>query len=90
MSAVPVLRRSRSNGIVSTNCTTPHERANHAAAVDSFHVLTVVHSPLSSCSAFTFSLSWMGFLKQVVDGAVSAQWLAAFRGLVENPLTMLL
>ncbi|CAM9394885.1 unnamed protein product [Ectocarpus sp. 4 AP-2014] len=27
---------------------------------------------------------------RVVDGAVSAQWLAAFRGLVENPLTMLL
>ena len=27
---------------------------------------------------------------QVVDGAVSAQWLAAFRALVESPLTMLL
>ncbi|CAM9882471.1 unnamed protein product [Laminaria digitata] len=27
---------------------------------------------------------------RVVDGAVSAQWLAAFRGLVESPLTMLL
>lgn len=29
-------------------------------------------------------------VEQVVDGAVSAQWLAAFRGLVESPLTMLL
>lgn len=27
---------------------------------------------------------------QVVDGAVSAQWLAAYRELIENPLTMLL
>ena len=27
---------------------------------------------------------------RVVDGAVGAQWLAAFKSLVENPLTMLL
>ena len=27
---------------------------------------------------------------RVVDGAVAAQWLAAFKGLVENPVTMLL
>lgn len=55
----------------------------------SFRVLTVV-SLHSSCSAFPFSLSVDGMFTQVVDGAVSAQWLAAFRGLVENPLTMLL
>ena len=27
---------------------------------------------------------------RTVDGAVAAQWLASFRDLVENPLTMLL
>ena len=27
---------------------------------------------------------------RVIDGAVGAQWLAAFKGLVESPLTMLL
>ena len=27
---------------------------------------------------------------RVVDGAVGAQWLAAFKSLVENPVTMLL
>lgn len=40
---------------------------------------------ISQCLTATLSCD-----HRVVDGAVGAQWLAAFRGLVENPMTMLL
>jgi len=40
---------------------------------------------LAKCLTATCS-----FDHRVVDGAVGAQWLAAFKKLVENPMTMLL
>jgi pyruvate/2-oxoglutarate dehydrogenase complex dihydrolipoamide acyltransferase (E2) component len=40
---------------------------------------------LSTCLTATLSCD-----HRVVDGAVGAAWLAAFRKLVENPITMLL
>jgi pyruvate/2-oxoglutarate dehydrogenase complex dihydrolipoamide acyltransferase (E2) component len=38
----------------------------------------------------THSFTFIHAFCRVVDGAVGAQWLQAFKGLVENPITMVL
>ena len=43
--------------------------------------------PFRQCIVVTTTLSCD---HRVVDGAVGAQWLAAFKGFLENPQTMLL
>lgn len=43
--------------------------------------------PYASATVFTATLSCD---HRVVDGAVGAEWLAAFKGYLENPVTMML